>query len=455
MSSTEILGLPTYALFMIQRHRLPSDESPLPTGHQKQILRPLLIWSGIGIGIGLLVGTLFAQLASGIWFWEWRLTLDSGRWFDVARSTVATVGLFGLGGAALIALRRQHTLEAQHALDTSKQAAANITDLRSRYATAAEQLGHDRPAVRLAGIYALAALADDWKAVGVPEQQEVCVNLLCAYFRMPYEPKSESAKNGEREVRLTLLKTLTEHLHDPEDEDTWCHLDLDFTGAVFDGGTFSRAHILPGTTLNFAGAMFVTGFVDFQFIHMHGGTLDFAGAKFLGSYVKFSTSIFDGGSVNLSGAEFVDGQVSFSDGVLHTNFLFYKSIFEGGEVLFEYVAVAGAITFQDAAFLGGTLSFNDSQFLQESRTGFFESRIEGGFLSFRDASFEGGKVDFSHSLFTGGTADFSAAADWRTPPTFGSGLTPPSGVLPQGLVATWHRAPELDAPSTIPPHQRN
>lgn len=243
----------------------------LPSPRQNQIMRPLLIWSGIGVGIGLAVGTIFAQMASGTWFWEWRLAMDSGRWFDVARSTVATVGLFGLGGAALIAFRRQHTLEAQHSLEASKQTAASITELRARYSTAAEQLGHERAAVRLAGIYALAALADDWKAAGFPEQQEVCVDLLCAYFRMPYDPKSDAAINGEREVRLTLLSTITQHLRDPESDDTWCNLDFDFTGAVFDGGSFSRARIVPQSTMTFNGATFLEGYVDFEFIHMEGG----------------------------------------------------------------------------------------------------------------------------------------------------------------------------------------
>ena len=53
-----------------------------------------------------------------------------------------------------------------------------------RFATAADQLGSDKPAaVRLAGVYAMAGLADDWKA-----NRQTCVDVLCAYLRMPYEP---------------------------------------------------------------------------------------------------------------------------------------------------------------------------------------------------------------------------------------------------------------------------
>src|ERR1700685_2406064 len=55
--------------------------------------------------------------------------------------------------------------------------------LNERFATAADQLGSDKPAIRLAGVYAMAGLADGWK-----ENRQTCVVVLCAYLRMPYEP---------------------------------------------------------------------------------------------------------------------------------------------------------------------------------------------------------------------------------------------------------------------------
>ncbi len=56
--------------------------------------------------------------------------------------------------------------------------------LNERFATAAEQLGSDKPAVRLAGVHAMAGLADDWE-----ENRHTCIDVLCAYLRMPYEPR--------------------------------------------------------------------------------------------------------------------------------------------------------------------------------------------------------------------------------------------------------------------------
>src|SRR5689334_20499074 len=94
--------------------------------------------------------------------------------------------------------------------------------LNERFATAAEQLGSDKPAVRLAGVYAMAGLADDWE-----KRRQTCVEVLCAYLRMPYEPEPKpkpGQENGSdfearslafqasREVRHTVIRVITAHL---------------------------------------------------------------------------------------------------------------------------------------------------------------------------------------------------------------------------------------------------
>src|SRR5215831_789065 len=111
--------------------------------------------------------------------------------------------------------------------------------LNERFATAADQLGSDKPpAVRLAGVYAMAGLADDW-----PENRQTCVDVLCAHLRMPYWPDpgdeapapEQLAFRANREVRHTVIRVIAAHLKDGAAE-SWRGLDLDFTGAVFDGG---------------------------------------------------------------------------------------------------------------------------------------------------------------------------------------------------------------------------
>jgi hypothetical protein len=106
-------------------------------------------------------------------------------------------------------------------------------------ATAAEQLGSDKAAVRLAGVYAMAGLADDW-----PESQQTCVDVLCAYLRMPYDTglgkggsiQDQLAFQSGREVRHTVIRVIAAHLQDDRPI-SWQGLNLDFTGVVFDGGS--------------------------------------------------------------------------------------------------------------------------------------------------------------------------------------------------------------------------
>ena len=108
------------------------------------------------------------------------------------------------------------TLAAQRKQLDRTLAEQRTRTLNERFATAAEQLGCNKPsAVRLAGVYAMAGLADDWH-----ENRQTCVDVLCGYLRMPYDPDpGESATrtksglpSGSREVRHTVIRVITAHL---------------------------------------------------------------------------------------------------------------------------------------------------------------------------------------------------------------------------------------------------
>src|SRR6516165_4724553 len=105
--------------------------------------------------------------------------------------------------------------------------------LNERFATAAGQLGSDKPAIRLAGVYAMAGLADDWE-----ENRQTCVDVLCGYLRMPYDPDPGEGKFrlvflADREVRHTVIRVITAHLRDGAGP-SWQGRNFDFTGVVFD-----------------------------------------------------------------------------------------------------------------------------------------------------------------------------------------------------------------------------
>jgi hypothetical protein len=139
------------------------------------------------------------------------------------------------------------------------------------YTKAADQLGSDNAAVRLAGLYALERLAQN-----TPKLRQTVGEVLCAYLRMPFTPPPERpggrrlgavrrplqpaglrstsaadrARNRppapvaadqdqrqEREVRLAAQRVLAAHLRPGPDPDHpvgtfWRDIDLDLTDAT-------------------------------------------------------------------------------------------------------------------------------------------------------------------------------------------------------------------------------
>jgi Pentapeptide repeats (9 copies) len=195
---------------------------------------------------------------------------------DVIKTTITVAGFVGAVLVGVYGYRKQQLAEG----DARR---ADAEQLAQRYTTAADQLGHEKAAVRLAGVYAMARLADDWI-----EQRQVCIDVLCAYLRMPYEPDpaSEKHREGEREVRLTIIRIIRDHLQDPDPSapTTWCGRDLDFTNATFDGGRFD-------------GAKFTGGKVSFDNAKFTGGEVAFEGAKFTGGEVVFDDTEFATGCI--------------------------------------------------------------------------------------------------------------------------------------------------------------
>src|ERR1700735_1386428 len=128
----------------------------------------------------------------------------------------------------------QKALEAQGKQLDRTLAEQRTRTLNERFATAAGQLGSDQPAaVRLAGVYAMAGLADDWNFSKA--NQQTCVDVLCAYLRMPYEPDpgkdspEQLAFRSSREVRHTVIRVIAAHLQ-KDAAVSWHGLELAFTG---------------------------------------------------------------------------------------------------------------------------------------------------------------------------------------------------------------------------------
>ncbi|MFD4413948.1 pentapeptide repeat-containing protein [Streptomyces sp. NPDC058476] len=317
---------------------------------------------------------------------------------DVLKATVTALTLVGAVLAGLYAYRKQLLAEGDaHRADASQ--------LAERYTTAAEQLGHGQAAVRLAGVYALARLADDWS-----EQRQVCIDVLCAYLRMPYEPDPAAPEHeaGEREVRQTIIRVIRDHLQVPNAATAWCRQNFDFTGAVFDGGDFSTSHFQ--STVSFSGATFSGSTVDFSGATFSDGTVDFSEATFSDGTVDFSEATFSGSTVSFSGATFSDGTVHFNYATLSSGTVdFGNATFSGSTVHFNYATFSGSTVYFNYATLSGGMVYFNYATLSGSTVHFLYATFSGSTVHFNRTTFGRGGADFGYATFSGGTVSFGNA----------------------------------------------
>jgi hypothetical protein len=172
---------------------------------------------------------------------------------------------------------------AQSAVGVNRETAIGVAQrahadgLAGRYQDAANQLGHAKASVRLAGVYAMARLADDWAA-----HRQECVDVLCAYLRMPAaEVAGAESEGSEAEVRRAILSIIIARV---SGDAPWKSLnfnfrhtefrDVDFLDAQFENCSFQGATFVGDCV--FANVAF-SGDVGFTGISVKSGSLTFLG----------------------------------------------------------------------------------------------------------------------------------------------------------------------------------
>ncbi|WP_411373296.1 pentapeptide repeat-containing protein [Arthrobacter sp. MPF02] len=303
---------------------------------------------------------------------------------DLTQFSLAIVA--GVGGvvALVVAYRRQQGTEESRFIE--------------RFSAAASQLGDLDPAVRMAGVYAMAGAADE--ASGHERQQ--CIDVLCGYLRLPYSPaiganhESElqdkvSTGNGnesthrylyrqnDREVRQTIVRVIAAHLQETARE-SWSRCDLDFRGAIFEDA-------------------------------------DFQGARFAGARTLFDRAQFTGVKTSFVWTRF-------------RNVSFDRAVFAGEKTLFLGALFYWYAQFESTDFCAGKTTFADARF--ECRTKFDGAKFSGGETSFSGAAFGTGGTTFRGCDFGEGQVDFAKPAQWDPAPTFDwDGKSKPPNVLPK------------------------
>jgi hypothetical protein len=249
---------------------------------------------------------------------------------DAVKTALGVVAGLGVGAALYVNYRKQRNDEVGGAREHDRL----FTD---RYTKAAEQLGHPAAAVRLAGMYAIARIADDSE-----RDRSTCLEVICGYLRMPYDPMVPDADPLEGNVRLTAQRLLEERLR-PDHPGFWDEADVDLTGACLIDAAFTRCRFRKAQFIKarFHGATLVS-LADFTWRTWFDGAHFFDTAWF--GFSNFhNQSSFKGtefhGEADFHGARFGgDVVVRFTGATFHDRFGF------------EHVAHVNEIDFSDAEF---------------------------------------------------------------------------------------------------------
>lgn len=290
---------------------------------------------------------------------------------DVVKASLPTIAGVVIAVALVVVYRRQK--------DTER------AQFAQRFGAATAQLGASDTAVRIAGVYAMAAAADE-SPVFARRQQ--CIDVLCGYLRLPYDPDSgsnnlsefvstttwsatppavnieetrrQAVRQNDREVRDTIVRVLSQRLSATADT-SWSGNDFDLTGVLFEDAWF-------------------------------------AGARFSGRHVWFDGAVFSGPNASFEDVEFNAEVVSFDGASFESDATFEGSTFR-----------ARSASFDGASFTGKDTSFD-------------EARFAGEYVSFRRVGFSGEQTSFGSAVFKCLRASSTRPPSGRTSSSTGTTL---------------------------------
>lgn len=380
------------------------DEPPPETNKEEKLSRkhPELIFQLLKVGPVLGIAISVVGVALAIFAFILNLPIESGQGTTIG-------GLAVLIGAALTFYSAKLTRDRTSADELAKLAEQQnarkqahhrevMRDLQLRFTSSTTQLANDAATIRLAGVYSLASLADDWYAatgstLASERDRQVCIDVLCAYLRRNTTAYSalhaqlgegdvlelvDALKADEDIVRtaiITAIRTHTTHVTRVTNDPSWRGADFDLTRANLDNADLRsadlRTSLLPNAELDNA---------DLKGCILDGSDLD--GAKLRGAQLN---------AAHLNGAHMKKAKL---EGAQLDNAEFRK-------------AIAKAADFTNAT--GSFADFRGAKLHSANFTGAdlgIRSRFDGAYLY--DANFANSKL--TNACFDGATLD---GADFR------------------------------------------
>ncbi|MBG6191516.1 hypothetical protein IWX64_002481 [Arthrobacter sp. CAN_A212] len=317
-------------------------------------LRNLFLWLGLTtIAIAVLIGAFAFILRGQFLPWTLEQSLTAMELQQVVQSAVTTAAALGLGITLYLSFRRQKTTDEGHLttlellrLHRDQHRSDSITKLRDRYVSAADQLGSESRPIRLAGIYALASLADDWSEERNVKERQVCIDLLTTYLALGANDTDTVESQGPEWE--TIWSTIFDRSVLERNNPGWPGADVRIrnvglksrlSGLRFDYGLLSFSGS-PVRAMEFDGCDFQATEVLFD-SYDRGGVLSFRNCR------------FSGGMINFCWQSDLDAAGAYEDLRIH----FFNCNFEGTQVLFNGSGDMGGYMFQHCRFSATSPSF--------------------------------------------------------------------------------------------------
>lgn len=284
----------TIDIVVVEYHALQSTLKHLwkewftPTIERMPLFPTILIWEVLAI----VAFSLLAYLWGDWVIWE---SIDDTKdisSLDIVKIALTTVG--GLGAVGYIVIRYRDSQASKRAEE--RELSRMVDD---KMQTAINQLGSEQASTRIAGVYALADIADTYRG----NYCQRVVDILCGYLRSNRErlvkdETGQTHKDGsyDKAVESTIIDIIREHLKKNrpgkgkdqtikqtlEDDQLWCECSLDLHGAHIHE-TFNFSETTIQTRINLHSATFSEGGVFIDAV-IHNGS-------FFG--VNLNTTIFD------------------------------------------------------------------------------------------------------------------------------------------------------------------
>ncbi|MET9631312.1 hypothetical protein ABZX92_28000 [Lentzea sp. NPDC006480] len=273
----------------------------------------------------LLIAVLVAAAAGGglLWLLGWprlpkQAAFNTTEMLDLLKIGLAVVAGFGGVVALAVNYRKQRVTEAAHAHALNQEERERTKLFNERFKVAAELLNSDQVGLRIAGVSAMAGLADDWEP-----QRQTCVDALIDQLRL-HEDDAETTNK--------IFRALRDRLGTHRAAGPWSELNFDFTSVRFVDADFSE-RTFAGAVI-FDGAEFTGENTSFERTAFRDTVLSCHGTTFTSTEVNFQDAYFNYGAIEFVGCTFDHATLNMRGMTAHVRgFDFYRCTFNNSNVV--------------------------------------------------------------------------------------------------------------------------